>query len=332
MELNNYKGIWIYAEQTYGVLSSVSFELLAKSKELQKISGEDVVAVLLSDKTGDMPQKLLNRGADKVIIVESPHLKDYKTISYACILEELANKYKPSIFLFGATSTGKDLAPRVMAKLRTGLTADCLELDIDENGILIQTKPSYGGNIMCKIICPSHRPQMATIRPRTFDPLDEVENYQGELIRESLNIAAEPDYEVLETIPNVKESMDIEESQIIVAAGRGIQSKEDMKMLEELTKLLGGTLAVTRPLVDVAWYGPSIQIGASGKTVKPKLIINVGISGAIQYNVGMQKSTSIVSINKNATAPIFGISHYGIVGDYKDIIPSLIEELKKNAK
>lgn len=327
MELKDYKGIWIFAEQTNGVLSGVAFELLSKAQELKKTSGEDVVAILLADHAGDMPQKLLNRGAEKVIVVEAPELKDYKTISYAKALVELVEKYKPSILLFGATSMGKDLAPRAMAKLRTGLTADCLDLNIDENGILVQTKPSYGGNIMCKIICPNHRPQMATVRPRTFDPLEEVENAAGEIIREYVKIETEPDFEVLETIPDVKEGIDIQDAKVIVAAGRGVTNKDDMKMIEELAKAIGGVLAVTRPLVDIEWYEEDLQIGASGKTVKPDLIINVGISGAIQYNVGMQKSKCIVSINKNANAEIFGISHYGIVGDYKEIVPALIEEL-----
>lgn len=329
MEIKDYKGIWIFAEQIAGELSGVAFELLRKAKELKKTSCEEVVAILLADNSGEMPQKLLNRGADKVIVVESPKLKDYKTISYACALFEIVEKYKPSIFLFGATSIGKDLAPRVMAKLRTGLTADCLDLDIDENGILVQTKPSYGGNIMCKIICPNHRPQMATIRPRTFEPLEELKNADGEIIRENVEIAEEPDYEVLETNFIAKKGVSIEDAEVIVAAGRGVTNRDDMRMIEDFTKVIGGKLAVTRPLVDMEWYGHDIQIGASGKTVKPNLIINVGISGAIQYNVGMQKSKCIISINKNANADIFGISHYGLVGDYKDIVPALIEELKR---
>ena len=199
-----------------------------------------MVAVLLADKAGDMPKKLLNRGADKVIVVEAPELKDYKTIAYATALFEITKKYKPSILLFGATAMGKDLAPRAMAKLGTGLTADCLELDIDENGILVQTKPSYGGNIMCKIICPNHRPQMATVRPRTFDPLDEVENAAGEIIMESVAIAAEPDYEVLEMVCEAREGISIEDAEVIVAAGRGVTNRDDMKMIEELATAVGG--------------------------------------------------------------------------------------------
>lgn len=330
MEMKDYKGIWVFAEQMAGDLSGVAFELLSKAKELKKTSGEDVVAILLAENADEMPQKLLNRGADKVIVIEAPELRDYKTISYAGALFEIVEKYKPSIFLFGATSMGKDLAPRVMAKLRTGLTADCLDLAIDENGILVQTKPSYGGNIMCKIVCPNQRPQMATVRPRIFDPLEEVKNAAGEIIMETVAIAAEPDYEVIEEVCEPTEGIGIEDAQIIVAAGRGVAKRDDMKMIEELTQATGGHLAVTRPLTDIGWYDHDIQIGASGKTVKPKLIINVGISGAIQYNVGMQNAKCIISMNKNPQADIFGISHYGLVGDYKEIVPALLAELKKD--
>ncbi len=328
MQLKDYKGIWVFVEQQNGEISTTAFELIAKSKELSNKTGEDVVAILLVDQEKDLPQKLLNRGADKVIVVESANLKDYKPISYALVLEELAEKYKPSIFLFGATSLGRDLAPRVMAKLQTGLTADCLDLSIDEDGLLVQTKPSYGGNIMCKILCPNHRPQMATIRPKIFSPLEEVENAEGEVIRENIPVKEEEGYVVLEKLPSESEGANIEEADIVIAAGRGVQKQEDMKLIEELVEEIGGVLGVTRPLVDVEWYDESIQIGASGKTVKPNLIINIGISGAIQYNVGMQGSQCIVSINKNPKAPIFEVSHYGLVGDYKKIVPVLIEGLK----
>ena len=181
---------------------------------------------------------------------------------------------------------------------------------------------------MCKILCPNHRPQMATIRPKIFSPLEEVENAEGEVIRENIPVKEEEGYVVLEKLPSESEGANIEEADIVIAAGRGVQKQEDMKLIEELVEEIGGVLGVTRPLVDVEWYDESIQIGASGKTVKPNLIINIGISGAIQYNVGMQGSQCIVSINKNPKAPIFEVSHYGLVGDYKKIVPVLIEGLK----
>lgn len=328
MEVNEYKGIWVFVEERKGNISSISFELIAKSRELSKKTGEEVVAVLLTEDKKDMGQALLKRGADKVIIVENNNLKDYKPTSYGKTLEKLIKKHRPSIFLLGATSLGRDLAPRVMAKLGTGLTADCLDLEINNEGLLVQNKPSYGGSIMCNILCPNHRPQMATIRPKTFSPLEEQENISGEIIIEDIDVKPEEDYQVLETLPYIREGANIEEAEIIVAAGRGIQNQEDMKLVEELASELGGVVGVTRPLVDAEWYDETIQIGASAKNVKPKLIINIGISGAIQYNVGIQGSECIVSINKDANAPIFDISHYGIVGDYSKIIPLLIKEVK----
>jgi electron transfer flavoprotein alpha subunit len=328
MDIKEYKGNWVFAEQTDGKLSGVVFELLSKARELKKTNKEEVVAVLLVDKENGHGNELIQYGADKVILVQDPNLKEYKTISYASVLETLVNKYKPSILLFGATTTGKDLAPRLMAKLKTGLTADCLDLELDKNGILVQVKPSYGGNIMCKIICPNQRPQMATIRPGTFDPLEVKENTNGLIVEEIIPVKAELEYEILENIQNESDGVHIEEAEIIVAAGRGIDSKEDMVMIQELADTLGGVLGVSRPLVDMEWYDAYIQIGASGKTVKPKLIINVGVSGAIQYTVGMQGSKYIVSINKSKNEPIFDISNLGIEGCYRDIVPALIKELK----
>ncbi|MDP3387182.1 MAG: electron transfer flavoprotein subunit alpha/FixB family protein [Eubacteriales bacterium] len=329
MQLTDYKGIWVFAEHRNGRISDITFELLAKAKELSDKNDEGVVAILLARDAGDMSQKLLNRGGDRVIVVESDHLKEYKAITCAKVLEALVDKYRPSILLFGATSMGKDLAPRVMAKLRTGLTADCMDLDIDGDGLLIQTKPSYGGNIMCKILCPTRRPQMATIRPKVFSQLEEMENPKGEIVIENISVEPENDYEILEHVAYETEGVKIEEAEIVVVAGRGVSSKDDMKMIEDLAKELHGAIAVTRPLVDAEWYDPSIQVGASGKTIKPKLIVNIGVSGAIQYNVGMQNAKNIVSINKSPKAPIFSISHYGIVGDYKRIVPLLTEEIKK---
>lgn len=327
--MSDYKGIWVFAERRDGEISDITFELLAKAKELSDKSNEEVVAVLLTQEPNDMPKSMLNRGADKVIVVASEYLSEYKTITYAKVLEALINKHKPSIFLYGATSMGKDLAPRVMAKLQTGLTADCMDLDIDENGLLIQTKPSYGGNIMCRILCPVKRPQMATIRPKIFSPLTEMENLNGEIMVENIEVEPENDFEILERVSYESYGVKIEDAEIVVVAGRGVNSRDDMAIIEDLAKELKGVVAVTRPLVDAEWYDPSVQIGASGKTVKPRLIINIGISGAIQYNVGIQNANLIVSINTNAKAPIFSISHYGIVGDYKKIVPLLTEEIAK---
>ncbi len=332
MNINNYKGIWVYAEQTDRALSNVPLELLSKAVKLKEATKEDITAILLGSNIASLAQKLLNHGADNVIIVDSPNLKEYKTLPYADTLFQLAQKYKPSIFLIGATSLGKDLAPRVMAKLQTGLTADCLDLSIDEDGNLVQTKPSYGGNIMCKILMPAHRPQMTTLRPRVFSPLEEKENLNGKIITEEVDAVLQPDYEILETIKKETGGLTIEEAEIIVTAGRGIQCKENIALVQQLADVVGGKLGATRPLVDNAWIEPYDQIGQSGKTVKPKLIINVGLSGSVQYMVGMQNSDYIVSINKNEDADIFKISHCGLVGDLTEIVPAIVEELKKYKK
>jgi electron transfer flavoprotein alpha subunit len=328
MNIAEYKGIWVYAEQTDGALSSVPLELLSKAVELKEKTKEEITAVLLGSNIKTLAQKLLNQGADNVIIVDSPNLKEYKTCSYAAVIYHLAQKYKPSIFLIGATSLGKDLAPRIMAKLQTGLTADCLDLSIDEDGNLVQTKPSYGGNIMCKILMPSHRPQMTTLRPKVFSPLEEKENPNGKIIVEEINVQEEPDYEILETIKKETGGLTVEDAQIIVTAGRGVQCKENIAIVQQLADAIGGKLGATRPLVDNEWIEPYDQIGQSGKTVKPKLIINVGVSGSVQYVVGMQNSEYIVSINKNEDADIFKISQCGLVGDFAEIVPAIIEELK----
>lgn len=328
MNINDYSGIWVFSEQIDGQLSKVSFELLGKAVELKKETNEEITSVLLGSNVSSLAQILINFGSDKVIIVDSPNLKEYKTISYSKVLYELAVKYKPSIFLIGATSIGKDLAPRVMAKLQTGLTADCLDLSIDQDGNLVQTKPSYGGNIMCKIIMPNHRPQMTTLRPKVFNPIEERKKAEGIIIKEDILVEEEKDYVILETIQQQTGGLTIEEAEIIVAAGRGIGEKDNINLIQELADAMGGKLGASRPLVDNGWIEPYDQIGQSGKTVKPKLIINVAISGSVQYMVGMQNSGYIVSINRNPDAEIITISQCAIVGDFKDIVPAITQEIK----
>jgi len=329
LDIKDYRGIWVLAEQTDGNLSNVVLELLGKASELKKETKEDITSVLLGSDVSQLAQKLISYGSDKVILAESKNLKDYKTITYAKVIYELVKKYKPSIFLMGATSLGRDLAPRVMAKLHTGLTADCLDLSIDKDGNLVQIKPSYGGNIMCKIIIPDHRPQMTTLRPKVFNPPEKIENASGQIIKEDINVEEEKDYQILRTVKKEKSGLSVEEAEIIVAAGRGIQTKENLKIIQDLADALGAKVAASRPLIDNELIEHDDQIGQSGKTVKPKLIINVAISGAVQYMVGMQKSGYIVSINKNPDAEIFQISHCGIIGDYKEIVPIITEELNK---
>lgn len=328
MNIQNYKGIWVFAEQTDGELHPVALELLAKAKELQKKSGERVAAVLLGHNVEPLAQRLLDGGAEEVLLVEHPNLAVYKTLPYTHALCTLVERHKPAILLLGATALGRDLAPRVMARLGVGLTADCLDLDLDEKGTLIQTKPSYGGNILCTIVVPGHRPQMTTVRPRVFSPLEPQSNPQGKVIAERIDIPDDPDFEVLTTMCPKEAGMSLGDAEAIVAIGRGVR-QEDIPMMEELASLLKAKMGCSRPLVDVGWFDHDDQIGQSGTTVKPKLILSVGISGAVQYTVGMQKAKCIVTINKNPDANLFCSSHYGAVGDYAKLVPALIEALKE---
>ena len=255
-------------------------------------------------------------------------MKDYSARPYEKVLVDLANKYKPSIFLFAASPIGRDVAPRVMCDLRTGLTADAIDLDVDEDGVFVQTTPNFGGNILSHIVILEKRPQMVTVHPKVFEPFAPKAGATGELITESVEVEADADYVVLETSMKKFEGKPIDECDVLVAGGRGIKSEEDLAQLRKLAQLLGGELACSRPLNDNGWMPHEDQIGQSGTTVKPKFILNVAISGSVQYLAGMQNSGCIMSINHTASAPIYDVSHYGAVVDYRKVIPALIEEIK----
>lgn len=328
MNKNLYKGIWVYAEQKGAVLSEATLELLTKAMELKEACGEEITALLLGKNVKTMADILIAHGADRVLIVENPALEEYMTRPYAEAVAGVVDKYKPNIFLLSATTTGRDLAPRVMAKLGTGLTADCLDLSTNDKGVLVQTKPSYGGNIMCTITIPEHRPQMATVRPKVFEIAPPCEKRTGTILEEEVHIRKEEDIEIIGMTAKEKSDKSIENEKIIVAGGRGLKDKKDLQILEELATLIDGRVGCTRPLVDVGWMFHEDQIGQSGNTVKPKFILNVGISGAVQYIVGMLKAGCILSINQNEAADIFSISDYGAVADYSELLPAVIEEIK----
>ena len=324
------KGIWVFAEQENGVLSGTDFELLAKAHDLKaKLGGTDTVtAVLLGGNVSGLADTLYAYGAEQVILAEHPNLAQYSARPYEKVLVELANKHKPSIFLFAASPIGRDVAPRVMCGLRTGLTADAIDLDVDEDGVFVQTTPNFGGNILSHIVILEKRPQMVTVHPKVFEPLEPRAGAAGELITESAEVEADDGYVVLETSMKKFEGKPIDECDVLVAGGRGIKSEEDLAQLRELAELLGGELACSRPLNDNGWMPHEDQIGQSGTTVKPKFILNVAISGSVQYLAGMQNSGCIMSINHTASAPIYDVSHYGAVMDYRRVIPALIAEIK----
>lgn len=328
MSKEEYRGIWVFAEQQNGELNRTVLEILAKAQELKAHTGEEISAVLLGDQVAGLADTLFVYGADQVILAEDQALAAYSARPYQAALTQLVEKYKPSILLYGATSLGRDLAPRMMVSLNTGLTADAIDLGFDEDEVFYQTTPAYGGSILAHIVILEARPQMATVRPMMFEPIQPREGAVGQLITEQVTVDADADYEVLETAPKQDTGDSIEGAQVLVAGGRGIKSQEDMEQLRELASLLDGKLAASRPPVDNGWLPHEKQIGQSGTSVKPKFIMNVAISGSVQYQVGMQNAGCIISINHTKGAPIFDISHYGAVADYQTVIPALIQEIK----
>lgn len=326
-----YKDIWVFAEQEDGVLSGTTFELLAKAHDLKaKLGGTDaVVAVLLGSGVAGLAPTLFAYGAEKVIVAENDALAQYSARPYEKALVQLCEKRKPSIFLFAASVQGRDVAPRVMCSLRTGLTADAIDLDVDEEGTFVQTTPNFGGNILSHIAIPEKRPQMVTVHPRVFEPFEPKEGATGELITETVDVEPDNDYVVVESTKKVYDGKPIDECDVLVAGGRGIKSEEDLAELRKLAGLIGGELACSRPLCDCGWMPHEEQIGQSGTTVKPKFILNVAISGSVQFLAGMQNAGCIMSINHTASAPIYDVSHYGAVIDYRKLIPAVIDEIER---
>lgn len=325
---SEYQGIWVFAEQENGKLHPTVLELLAKSKELQKHNGEKITAVLLGADVSALADTLFSYGADAVLLCENDALRSYSARPYQKALTQLSEKYKPSILLYGATPLGRDLAPRVMVSLDTGLTADAIDLGFDEDGVFYQTTPGYGGKILAHIVILERRPQMATVHAQICAPIEPIANASGELIVEKLNIEPDGDYEVLETRSAEKSGESFAEAKVVVAGGRGVKTEEDLAMLRELAELLGGQLASSRPLVDNGMLPHDRQIGQSGATVSPELMLNIAISGSVQYQLGMQKAKCIVAINQSEDAPIYDIAHIGAVTDYKKLVPALIVEIK----
>ena len=330
MDLSSYKGVWIFAEQRGGELMETALELLGEGRKLADKLGTELTGVLLGNRVADIAEELIAYGADRVILAEHEELENYTTDAYTKVMAELVNEKKPEIILIGATNIGRDLAPRVSARLNTGLTADCTKLEIDnEERILLQTRPAFGGNIMATIITPKHRPQMATVRPGVMRKLAPDKARIGEIDRVRVNLSKEDiKVKVLEVVKSVKHAVNLLEAEVIVSGGRGLGTPEGFKLMQELAEALGGVVGCSRAAVDNGWISHDHQVGQTGKTVRPKLYIACGISGAIQHLAGMQGSECIVAINKNPEAPIFSVADYGIVGDIYKIIPMMIDEIK----
>ncbi len=329
MELTQYKDIYVFAEQREGIIQGVTLELLGKARSLADTLGEKVVAILAGYQISSKAQELISAGADKVIVADHIELKDYLTEPYAQTLNQVITEFKPSVLLIGATTIGRDLGPRLSARVKTGLTADCTKLEIAEAGHLLMTRPAFGGNLMATIVCKDHRPQMATVRPGVMKKFETDTTRTGEVILLKVNFDRNKfRVRLIETVKEGKGKIDITEARILISGGRGV-GMDGMPKLIELATTLGAEVSASRALVDAGVVTHERQVGQTGKTVRPDLYFACGISGAIQHLAGMEESDFIVAINKDKSAPIFQISDLGIVGDVNKIIPLLNERLKK---
>ena len=341
MNLEEYKGVYVFAQQVDNVISGIAFELLGKAKDLAKDLNTDVTAVLIGSGVKGLADQLAEYGADKVIVVDDPELKDYRTEPYTHALASVINEYKPEIMLVGATAIGRDLGPRVSARVQTGLTADCTVLEIGDFPInpvpnqeqkhnqLLMTRPAFGGNTIATIACPDNRPQMATVRAGVMQKIAPIKGAKAEVIEYNPGFTPDDKYvEILNIVKEVTDTVDIMEAKILVSGGRGVGSAENFKLLDDLAEAIGGTVSCSRAVVDNGWKSKELQVGQTGKTVRPQVYFAIGISGAIQHTAGMEESDIIIAINKDETAPIFDVADYGIVGDLNKIVPMLTEQLK----
>ena len=341
MNLEEYKGVYVYAQQVDNKLDNIAFELLGKAKDLAKDLNTDVTAVLIGSDVKGLADELAAYGADKVIVVDDPELKEYRTEPYTHALASVINEFKPEIMLVGATAIGRDLGPRVSARVATGLTADCTQLDIGDfplvaregqeqkHNQLLMTRPAFGGNTIATIACPDNRPQMATVRPGVMQKIDPIQGAKANVVEYNPGFTPNDKYvEILDIVKSVSETVDIMDSKILVSGGRGMGSPENFQMLRELADALGGEVSCSRAVVDSGWMPKDMQVGQTGKTVRPQVYFAIGISGAIQHVAGMEESDIIIAINKDETAPIFDVADYGVVGDLNKIVPKLTEMIK----
>jgi electron transfer flavoprotein alpha subunit len=333
VDLSSYRGVMVYAEQRGGKVHPVSYELLGKAQELAGQLSEPVYAVIVGSCMGAGADELVKRGADKVFLYDDPALAEFRDDPYTDLLAQCCLDEKPSIFLIGATSLGRSLGPRVAAKLRTGLTADCTYLDIDpETGLLRQTRPAYGGNIMATIITPNGRPQMATVRYKMFPEAAKVDNPQGSAVEKPVDISNVRDRVKVLGFEEAKDQVSISEADLIVSGGLGMGDPKGFELIGELAATLGAAVGASRPTVDEGWIDYRHQVGLSGRTVRPQVYMACGISGAVQHQAGMKTSDVIIAVNKDPEAPIFKISSLGVVGDLYEVVPRLVEKIKEHRK
>lgn len=331
MDFTDYKDVWVFIEEKDGEIAPVSLELLGAGRRLAEKRGVELAGVLIGENIKHLSQTIFEYGADIVYVYDQPIFKHYRTESFMKALLECSNKYKPEIILFGATSTGKDLASAVATDLPTGLTADTTELDVEEDtGLLLASRPAFGGNIMATILCKKYRPQMATVRAKVMKALTPEPGRTGRVIEETCFLKEEDiRTKILEIVKETIKRVRIDEADIIVAGGKGLGSAEGFQLIHKLAEVLGGAVGASRDVVEAGWISHPHQVGQTGVTVTPKIYFAIGISGAIQHLVGMKNSGLIIAINKDSQAPIFESCHYGIVGDAFEIVPLLMNEFKE---
>ena len=340
--LEAYKGVFVFAQQVDNVISNIAYELIGKGKELAKDLGVEVTAVSVGSDVMGLADQLAEYGADKVIVVDDPELKEYRTEPYTHAIASVIKEFKPEIFLIGATAIGRDLGPRVCARIHTGLTADCTKLDIGDfpmnpvpgretkHNQLLMTRPAFGGNTIATIACPDFRPQMATVRPGVMQKAPKEAGKKAVVTEFNPGFTKNNKYvDILEVVKAVSNTVDIMDAKILVSGGRGVGSPENFKILDDLAEAIGGTVSCSRAVVDAGWKPKDLQVGQTGKTVRPNVYFAIGISGAIQHLAGMEESDIIVAINKDESAPIFDVADYGVVGDLNKIVPMLTEKIKE---
>ncbi|WP_027632215.1 electron transfer flavoprotein subunit alpha [Clostridium hydrogeniformans] len=328
IDKSKWNGVLVYVDHVDGEIHPVTYELIGKARELANKVNHKVYCIFIGDNIKEKAEELLHYGVDEVMVYDDAELKHFRIEPYVSAFEKCIDSIKPSVILVGATTVGRSLAPRVAARFRTGLTADCTILDIKENTDLVQIRPAFGGNIMAQIITPNSRPQLATVRYKVMNPPTRNEEKSGKLTLCTINKEELKSKSKVLKVVKKEIEVSIADAEVLVVAGRGVKSEKDLELINELATLLEGKVAVTRPLIENGWATAKDQVGLSGRTVRPKLIITCGVSGAVQFTAGMNNSDYIFAINKDENAPIFKVAHYGIVGDLYKVIPNLIEEIK----
>ncbi|MGG1678929.1 electron transfer flavoprotein subunit alpha/FixB family protein [Neobacillus sp. NRS-1170] len=330
MNLDDYRGVWVFIEQNDGKIEGVSLELLGAGRKLADKLQVPLAGFLLGHEVKPLAQEVIAYGADTVYLIDHPVLKHYRTESYMKGVMHLAKKYKPEIILYGATPNGKDLASAVATDLSTGLTADTTMLDVDIDSRLLEaSRPAFGGNIMATILCKKHRPQMATVRPKVMKALEPEASRLGKIIEEKITVEEEIRTKVLQIVNDVTKKANLADAHVIVCGGKGMGDLQNFQLIHELADTIGASVGGTRDVVEAGWLRHEQQVGQTGETVTPKIYFAIGISGAIQHVVGMKNSEFIIAINKDPNAPIFDVATYGIVGDAMEIVPKLIAQFKK---